>query len=227
MEITPLGYVKSVFGQKFTTPKQSQLHHQLSMIQLNSQIDWLATSGLEEMSHVWIIFSFHQNSEAKLKSPLVRPPVLGGNDKKGVFATRSSFRPNSLGLSLVRLKHLEPSNHSLVVEGLDCVDGTPVYDIKPYHPYADRPQGEVQTGWIDKVYRPQVLPVSFVQELEELLEQDFKEMIEDILRFPAEPGHHDLIHNEREYHTLLNGREIRWENRDINGVITRLVTKVK
>jgi tRNA-Thr(GGU) m(6)t(6)A37 methyltransferase TsaA len=102
-----------------------------------------AVRGLDGFSHLWLIFGFHQ-TRAQGWTPTVRPPRLGGNRRLGVFATRSTFRPNHLGLSLVRLEGVDtaaPEAPVLLLGGLDLIDGTPVYDIKPYLPYAESPAG--------------------------------------------------------------------------------------
>lgn len=137
----PVAYMQSDFPTKFGIPRQSGL-----VTSLQSTIVFLpeyrireALLGLEEFSHLWLIWEF---SEALRQtwSPTVRPPKLGGNVRKGVFATRSPFRPNPIGLSCVRLDSIEwdtPLGSVLHVSGADLMDGTPIYDIKPYIPYAD------------------------------------------------------------------------------------------
>lgn len=97
-----------------------------------------AVRGLEQFSHIWVLFIFHQTMNGGWK-PLVRPPRLGGNDKMGVFATRSTFRPNPIGMSLIELKGVIQKHNQVILElgSLDLVDGTPVIDIKPYLPFAE------------------------------------------------------------------------------------------
>lgn len=137
--IEPIGVVESPFKQKFGVPRQPRLTQVQSVIRLHdeySNID--AFEGVELHSHLWVLFLFHQHSEKAWK-PTVRPPRMGGNESLGVFATRSSFRPNSIGMSAVRLVEINHFNGQvqITVEGLDVVDGTPIVDIKPYIPYSD------------------------------------------------------------------------------------------
>ena len=137
--------MRSDFPQKFGIPRQSGL-----VEELRGEIVFApefrspdALRGMEGFSHLWLIWGFSENRR-ETWSPTVRPPRLGGNERLGVFATRSPFRPNGLGLSCVKLERVElstPKGPVLHVSGADLMDGTPIYDIKPYVPYADcRPQ---------------------------------------------------------------------------------------
>lgn len=130
--------------EKFGTPRQSGLTSIRSEIVFEDEFsDLNCFRGLEDFSHIWLIWGFSQVPEDTF-SPTVRPPRLGGNVRKGVFATRSPFRPNRLGLSVVRLEEIKPG--MLVVSGADLMDGTPIFDIKPYIPYADS-ISEASNGW--------------------------------------------------------------------------------
>lgn len=139
-QITPIGYVKSPFKDKFGIPRQSGRVPSLTgeIIFYKPYSSPEAFRRLEQFSHVWVIFGFNKAENEKWKST-VRPPRLGGNERVGVFATRSPFRPNGLGLSVVKIKEIKKneSGISLMVSGLDLLDGTPVYDIKPYLSTAD------------------------------------------------------------------------------------------
>lgn len=138
--ITPIGYIQSCFPEKFGIPRQPLLAPSacatLRLLPPFNDVD--AVAGLEQVSHLWISFIFHQHTDRGWKAK-VRPPRLGGNEKLGVFATRSSFRPNGLGLSVVKLENIDVDNNEVVLclSGVDLLDGTPVVDIKPYVPYAD------------------------------------------------------------------------------------------
>ena len=139
MELTPIAHIKSDFSEKFGVPRQSGLVEELTatVVFEPPYRDVSALRGLEGFSHIWLIWEF---SEAKGWSPTVRPPRLGGNKRLGVFATRSPFRPNPIGLSCVRLVEVRQDRELglvLVVAGADLMDGTPIYDVKPYLPYAD------------------------------------------------------------------------------------------
>ena len=141
MDIQPIAHIHSDFSEKFGIPRQSGLVEELTaaVVFEPEYRDPSALRGLEGFSHVWLIWEF---SKARREgwSPTVRPPRLGGNVRLGVFATRSPFRPNPLGLSCVRLLEIRQDRAQgpvLVVAGADLMDGTPIYDIKPYLPYAD------------------------------------------------------------------------------------------
>jgi tRNA-Thr(GGU) m(6)t(6)A37 methyltransferase TsaA len=137
---TPIGIIHSCFKEKFGIPRQCGLieeaQGQLEMLPPYNRPE--AFRGLEDYSHVWISFVFHAARREAWK-PMVRPPRLGGNRRVGVFASRSPFRPNPIGLSVLRLLKLESSKGRVILHlgGIDLLDGTPVLDIKPYVPYSD------------------------------------------------------------------------------------------
>lgn len=153
MQIEPIAYFRSPFATKFGVPKQSGLVENLvgtiEFVPLHRNAD--ALRGMEDFDYLWLIWEFSANRHAAT-SPVVRPPLLGGNRKVGVFASRSPFRPNRLGLSSVRISEIEidatrgPLIHVL---GADLMDGTPIYDIKPYVVYADS-HPEARSGFVDK-----------------------------------------------------------------------------
>ena len=141
MEIKPIAHIKTDFKEKFGIPRQSGIINKIKgEIVFEKQFrNPDALRGIEEYSHLWLIFDFSKNHRENW-SPTVRPPRLGGNKKVGVFDTRSPFRPNNLGLSCVKLegiKNDEKLGNILVVSGVDLLDNTPIYDIKPYIPYCD------------------------------------------------------------------------------------------
>jgi tRNA-Thr(GGU) m(6)t(6)A37 methyltransferase TsaA len=143
MTLEPIGVIHSCFGGKFGAPRQPGLCPSAygSLVFLEPYRSEEAIRGIEGFSHLWLIFGFHQ-ALAQGWHPTVRPPRLGGNQRIGVFATRSPFRPNGLGLSLVRMEGIDHSAAEapiLLLGGLDLIDGTPVFDIKPYLPYAEAP----------------------------------------------------------------------------------------
>lgn len=156
MDITPIAHIHNDFHTKFGVPRQSGLVEALraAIVFTPGYRVPEAVRGLEEFSHIWLIWQFSQ-AVREGWSPTVRPPRLGGNRRLGVFATRSPFRPNALGLSAVRLEAVEPHPEwgmVLRVSGADLMDGTPIYDIKPYLPYADiRP--EARGGFTDHAPR--------------------------------------------------------------------------
>ncbi|CAK16808.1 tRNA (N6-threonylcarbamoyladenosine(37)-N6)-methyltransferase TrmO [Pseudomonas entomophila] len=134
--VSPVGIVHSCFKEKFAIPRQPQLAPAArGVLELLPPFDnGDAVAGLEQVSHVWLLFLFHEALEDKPRLK-VRPPRLGGNKSMGVFATRATHRPNGIGQSVVRLEGIEPGR--LLLSGIDLLDGTPVLDIKPYVPYAD------------------------------------------------------------------------------------------
>ena len=153
MEIKVIAHFRSPFKSKFGIPKQAGL-----VADLEGEIVFEpeyrnadALRGIEGFDFLWLIWEFSANRHAA-KSPVVRPPVLGGNEKVGVFATRSPFRPNNIGLSSVRLSSVEwESSRGPVihVKGADLMDGTPIYDIKPYVVYADC-HPDARSGFVDE-----------------------------------------------------------------------------
>ena len=152
MNIEPIAYFHSPFHSKFGIPKQSGLVEELegSIVFCPEYRNADALRGLYEFDYLWLIWGFSANKHAAT-SLVVRPPLLGGNEKMGVFATRSPFRPNALGLSSVRISRIETDTTRgpvITVVGADLMDGTPIYDIKPYIPYADS-HPEAKGGFTD------------------------------------------------------------------------------
>lgn len=139
--IEAIGYIETDFKEKFGIPRQSGIIPELEgkIFFENKFRNLDAIRGLEDFTHLWLIWQFSENIKEDWL-PTIRPPRLGGKEKKGVFATRSPFRPNNLGLSCVKLDRIEERSNSgpiIYVRGADLLDGTPIYDIKPYIPYAD------------------------------------------------------------------------------------------
>ncbi|WP_134678294.1 tRNA (N6-threonylcarbamoyladenosine(37)-N6)-methyltransferase TrmO [Ectopseudomonas khazarica] len=155
--VSPVGIVHSCFKEKFAIPRQPHLapaaRGVLELLPPFDQGD--AVQGLEQVSHVWLLFLFHQALEDKPRLK-VRPPRLGGNQSVGVFSTRATHRPNGIGQSVVRLERVEPGR--LHLSGIDLLDGTPVLDIKPYVPYADS-VAEAHNGMADAP--PPLIPVDW------------------------------------------------------------------
>lgn len=138
MEIHPIAVFRSPFKSKFGVPRQSGLVADLQgrIVLLDAYADSESLRGLDDFDYLWLLWGFSANRhQSATFQPTVRPPRLGGNERMGVFATRSPYRPNGLGLSSVRILAVEGTE--IVVAGADLMDGTPIYDIKPYLPYAD------------------------------------------------------------------------------------------
>lgn len=141
MEIKPIAYIETDFPEKFGIPRQSGLIEELlgRIVFVPEYRVADALRGIEQFSHLWLLWEFSAARREKW-SPTVRPPRLGGNTRMGVFATRSPFRPNPIGMSAVKLVGVDydtPRGAVLTVAGVDLMDKTPIYDIKPYLPYAD------------------------------------------------------------------------------------------
>ena len=166
-EIRPIADIHTDFKEKFGIPRQSGRAPDLKgLIVFRPEYrNPEALRGIEEFSHLWLLFDFSM-AHTDQWSPTVRPPRLGGNKRLGVFATRSPFRPNAIGLSCVRLDGIvkdEENGNCLQVSGVDLLDGTPIYDIKPYIPYADcRPEA---AGSYADVHAEDAVEVRFPQEL--------------------------------------------------------------
>ncbi|RIY31968.1 tRNA (N6-threonylcarbamoyladenosine(37)-N6)-methyltransferase TrmO [Psittacicella hinzii] len=181
-----IGQIRSLLTSKFSVPRQSNLVNEMvCQLELFPPYDNpQATMGLEGFTHLWLIGIFHENVEANNQERLmVRPPRLGGNQKVGVFASRSSFRPNNLSLSLVRLKEVRVNAQgkvSLILQGCDLVNGTPILDIKPYIPFADQPLAgqEVRAGYVQA---PDFLLTSEVEVGANAEPQESSSVIEQII----------------------------------------------
>lgn len=194
METVPVKIIarmKSDFPTKFGIPRQSSLVDTLrSTIVFEPEYrNADALRGLEDFTHLWLIWQF---SEAVREdwSPTVRPPRLGGNTRMGVFATRSPFRPNAIGLSCVKLVGLEQTkDHGTVIHvaGADLMDGTPIYDIKPYIPYADC-QTDATGGFTDTA-KDFILQVQCPQEMLSALPEDKQPALLDVLSHDPRPSY--------------------------------------
>lgn len=218
--LTPIAHMESDFPTKFGIPRQSGIASLSSRIVFDKEFcREEAFRGIEDYSHLWIIWGF---SEAKQErwSPTVRPPRLGGNVRMGVFATRSPFRPNPLGLSSVRLLSVENDGKngiSLVVEGADLMSGTPIYDIKPYIPYTDS-HPQASGGFSDDV-REDRLSISIEDSLLKQVPQDKRDALLSILRHDPRP--HYQNDPERIYGFPFAGLEIKFRvENDVLTVVT-------
>ncbi|MHA3049489.1 tRNA (N6-threonylcarbamoyladenosine(37)-N6)-methyltransferase TrmO [Acinetobacter sp. ANC 4639] len=148
-QVPVIGLMHSPFKEKFGIPRQPNLVDVESYIVMQAPYDdILAFAGIEEFSHLWLLWQFHHNKALASFRPQIRPPRLGGNQKIGVFASRSMYRPAQIGLSVVRLKRVEQRDGQLrvYVSGADLLDGTPIADIKPYIAYSDA-IADAQSGY--------------------------------------------------------------------------------
>lgn len=210
--VSPVGFVRSCFKEKFAIPRQPQLAPAArGVLELVAPFDQgEAVQGLEQVSHVWLLFLFHQALEDKPRLK-VRPPRLGGNQSMGVFATRATHRPNGIGQSVVKLDKVEAGR--LWLSGIDLLDGTPVLDIKPYVPYADA-IGDA-TNHIASA-APALIPVHWqnaaLQQAREhalRLNEPLVELIEQCLAQDPRPAY-QLPTPERRYGAQFWDLDVRW-----------------
>lgn len=188
-----IGHIETDYKEKFGIPRQSGLvKESTGRILFEKEYNVPeAFRGLEDFSHIWVLWQF---SEAVRESwsPTVRPPLLGGNKRMGVFATRSPFRPNSIGLSALNLEKIEHSKSEgviLYVSGADLMDGTPVYDIKPYLPYADSIPDAV--GGFTESLEERRLEVDFPKELLEKVAKEKRTALTAVLEADPRPSYQD------------------------------------
>jgi len=206
--IKPIARIKSDFATKFGIPRQAGVVEELeALIVFEPEYrEAEALRGIEEFSHLWLIWQFSGNLREGW-SPTVRPPRLGGNARKGVFATRSPFRPNALGLSCVRLLAVEDSAEGkrLRVGGADLMDGTPIFDIKPYVPYADC-KPEALSGFAPDAGKR--LAVEIGEEIKKSFPEEKLKALEAVLANDPRPRYqHDA---ERIYAMEFAGYEVKF-----------------
>ena len=210
VKIRPIATMRSDFSTKFGIPRQSGMVDSLrSTIVFEPEYrNADALRGIEDFSHLWIIWQFSESVTDRW-SPTVRPPRLGGNTRIGVFATRSPFRPNSLGLSCVKLIGLEETRDLgtvIHVAGADLMDGTPIFDIKPYIPYADAHPDAL--GGFTASARDFILKVNFPDDLLSKLPKEKQASIVDLLSHDPRPSYQD--DPERIYGLSFAGFDIRF-----------------
>ena len=214
MEI--IARIHNDFPTKFSLPRQSHLAPSL-LSRITFEPTYRnrdAVRGLDGFSHIWLIWEFSESLQPQgTWSPTVRPPRLGGNTRIGVFATRSPFRPNPIGLSCVRLEAVDLESSEapvLIVSGADLMDGTPIYDIKPYLPQSDA-HPDAREGFVGE-HRQQPLkvemPLEIASELEKHLDKRQMDTLREILAQDPRPAYHD--DPSRIYGFLYAGVEIRF-----------------
>lgn len=217
-----IGYHRSPLSQKFGIPRQPNLVSVPSIIEMVSPFDTVdAFDGMQDFSHLWITWQTHHNKQQNSLSHLnfkakVRPPRLGGNSKLGVFATRSTYRPSQLGLSVVRLIDLEVVNNSvqLHITGADMVDGTPIIDIKPYIAYSDAISDAIN-GFAPS--RPALKPVYFSVQAE----QDILNLLQLI---ESDKTEGDKTKSDKKNHYPSGHNHIHLQQADI-AIISQLIAQ--
>ncbi|CAG21277.1 tRNA (N6-threonylcarbamoyladenosine(37)-N6)-methyltransferase TrmO [Photobacterium profundum] len=229
--IEPIGIIRSPYKEKFAVPRQPGLvPNACSEIILQGSANTIeAVRGIEQFSHLWLLFLFDQNLEAGWR-PTVRPPCLGGNERIGVFASRATFRPNGIGMSAVELKGIRQKGSDIIIElgGVDLVDGTPIIDIKPYVPYSDSlPQA--QGGFAAE--EPETLPVEFTDTALKQLEMDDnayqQNVIREVLAQDPRPAYKKNKVDTKEYAVHLFNFNVKFTVQDGLVTVTTIETTVE
>ena len=228
MDIRPIAYISTEFSEKFGIPRQSGLAGGLrARIVFEKQFrDPEALRGVEGFSHLWLIWEFSANRGGRDWQPTVRPPRLGGNQHMGVFATRSPFRPNPLGLSCVELEAVDWDSQDapvLIVRGADLMDGTPIYDIKSYIKYADS-HPEAICGYVDSLDERRlnvVVPEEFEAKVDD---GEILETLREVLALDPRPSYHN--DPRREYGMSFAGFNVKFRVDDQGDVPTIYVTEI-
>jgi tRNA-Thr(GGU) m(6)t(6)A37 methyltransferase TsaA len=217
INIQPIGKIRTPYKEKFAIPRQPGLAKSAEgeIIFLGAFNDPNYLRGIEQFSHLWLLFHFHQTAD-KGHSPLVRPPRLGGNQKIGVFATRSTFRPNGMGMSVVEFEAVSYQNKqlSLTVKGIDLLDGTPILDIKPYVPYAD--SIPLALGGMAQ-FSPELMAVIFTEQANGQLKKleprypKLNSLIQEVLSQDPRPAYHQKSQPDKTYGMTLYDLNIQWQ----------------
>lgn len=221
MDIKPIARIKNDFDDKFGIPRQSGRVKTEGRIVFEKEYqnpDYI--KGIEQFSHLWLIWEFSENINHK-ECATVRPPRLGGNIRIGVFASRAPFRPNNLGLSCVKLVGIEKAvnGFELIVEGADLMNGTPIYDIKPYIPYTDC-INDAAGGFAEK-HKEHALNVEISENLINRIPTKKQQMLLDILKDDPRPAyHHD---NDRIYGFSFSGFEIKFNVKNDTIFVTDII----
>ncbi len=226
--ISAVGHIQSPYKQKFAIPRQPRL-----VPQAKAKLIFTAefnreefVRGIEEFSHIWLLFRFHETAD-KGYSAMVRPPRLGGNERKGVFATRATFRPNAIGMSAVKLEGVEYKNGqlSLLLAGIDLLDGTPIVDIKPYLPYSDA-MLDASAGFADT--RPETqMSVAFSPEAIDFIAKqthypELEDFITNVLKQDPRPAYKKQKQGEQSYGMTLYNYNIRWQVNGEHNLVTSI-----
>lgn len=226
MELKVIAHVKTDFPAKFGIPRQSGLADTKGEIIFEKEYaNQDAFKGIEEYSHLWILWGFSE-CEKKRWKPTVRPPRLGGNERRGVFATRSPFRPNPIGLSCVKLEQIEYEKNAeviLKVSGTDMMDGTPIYDIKPYLPYVDA-KADAKGGFAEEK-KNDYLEVEIPDEWMSKLSDEQAKVLKQVLRQDPRPSYQD--DPERIYGMEYADFDIRFKVCDKRLIVCQICDRAK
>ena len=213
--LKPIAVIHSPYKEKFSIPRQPGLAVIDSTIELLPPFNRSeALMGLEQFSHLWVIFEFHETKPTDEHSLTVRPPRLGGNTKQGVFATRSPFRPNNLGLSLVEIKKINET--TITISGGDFLDGTPVLDLKPYIKEIESIP-TAKSGWTDEI---QAVKLDVIFECN--CEDELKKNITSILCLDPRPRFHE--DGYKTYGSKIFDVDVHWKVENNTIIVTNIVT---
>jgi len=224
VNIKPIAYIESPYKEKFAIPRQPGLVKEAKgkvfLIDEANNIDLVR--GLEQFSHIWLLFIFNATQKQGWK-PLVKPPRLGGNKKMGVLATRSTFRPNPIGISAVELNNIEVLKHKndkqqiiLHVSGIDLLDRTPIVDIKPYLPYSDLITHST-ANFAQNEPEQSILGVKFSKKVENGLQKysnqypDLALLIKQVLEQDPRPAYKKNKKDDNVYGMVLYNLNIQWK----------------
>jgi tRNA-Thr(GGU) m(6)t(6)A37 methyltransferase TsaA len=224
--IAPIAIIESPYKEKFAVPRQPGLVAAKSRLKLLGEANCAESiRGIEQFSHLWLLFLFDQNLAAGWR-PTVRPPRLGGNERIGVFASRATFRPNGIGMSAVELKGIskEHDQYYLELNGVDLVDNTPIIDIKPYVPYSDAIPNAI-AGYAQEA--PVSLAVDFslsaLQKLNSLPDQPYYcRVIEQVLAQDPRPAYKKNQNDNREYAVNLFDFNVKFRVEDGKILVTTI-----
>ena len=238
VNLTVIGTIDSPYKEKFAIPRQPGIvtaaQGQLRLTGVANNLDLVR--GLEQFSHIWLLFVFH-GTQAQGWKPLVRPPRLGGNKKLGVLATRSTFRPNPIGMSVVKIDRIEhqltdnkQSQVVLHISELDLLDGTPIVDIKPYVPYADiienahggyaqeQPDNNIDVAFSDSA---KIALQSYNEQYPKL-----KSLIEQVLTQDPRPAYKQKNVDDKIYGMTLYDLNIQWQMSSLTTLDVIAISKV-
>lgn len=231
LTVNAIGKVESPYKEKFAIPRQPGLvtaaHGRVILIGDANNVELV--KGLSQFSHIWLLFIFHGTQDQGWKS-LVRPPRLGGNKKMGVFATRSTFRPNPIGMSVVKLESIEQKEQQVIlnISGLDLLDKTPIIDIKPYIPYSDalshadagfakhEPENKINVTFSEKVQQTITKLAAQIPELALLIEQ--------VLMQDPRPAYKQNKEDKKIYGMNLYNLNIQWQMQSLTSLVVISIT---
>ena len=223
MELKTIAHIHTGFTQKFGIPRQSGLVSEIGRIIFTNEFrDPNYIQGITDYDYLWLLWGFSKNKP--LEGATVRPPRLGGEKHLGVFATRAPFRPNNIGLSSVKLVGVEQDSKLgpvLLVSGVDMLDGTPIYDIKPYIPYADS-HPEARGGFTDGLSKDEQVQVDFPEELLNRLPKEYQVAAKELLL--QDPRAAYDRNKEREFRLAFHGYDIIFTGTEGKLVVTDIKT---